>query len=130
MSFVTGQPKILLRSEGLCILLISLLFYSTSGFSWSLFGWLFLVPDIALLGYLFNPLVGAVAYNITHSLLIPLGLAAVGLILGVSLALSLATIWIAHIGFDRALGYGLKYGSGFTHTHLGRIGRDRYSEEM
>lgn len=130
MSFVTGQPKILLRLEGLCILLISLLFYSTSGFSWSLFGWLFLVPDIALLGYLFNPRVGAVAYNITHSLLIPLGLAAVGLILGVSLALSLATIWIAHIGFDRALGYGLKYGSGFTHTYLGRIGRDRYSEEM
>ncbi|ENM6578036.1 DUF4260 domain-containing protein [Vibrio fluvialis] len=130
MSFVIGQPKILLRLEGLCILLISLLFYSTSGFSWSLFGWLFLVPDIALLGYLFNPRVGAVAYNITHSLLIPLGLAAVGLILGGSLALSLATIWIAHIGFDRALGYGLKYGSGFTHTHLGRIGRDRYSEEM
>lgn len=130
MSFVTGQPKILLCLEGLCILLISLLFYSTSGFSWSLFGWLFLVPDIALLGYLFNPRVGAVAYNITHSLLIPLGLAAVGVILGVSLALSLATIWIAHIGFDRALGYGLKYGSGFTHTHLGRIGRDRYSEEM
>ncbi|MBY7994906.1 DUF4260 domain-containing protein [Vibrio fluvialis] len=130
MSFVTGQPKILLRLEGLCILLISLLFYSTSGFSWSLFGWLFLVPDIALLGYLFNPRVGSVAYNITHSLLIPLGLAAVGVILGVSLALSLATIWIAHIGFDRALGYGLKYGTGFTHTHLGRIGRDRYSEEM
>ncbi|MDZ5513589.1 DUF4260 domain-containing protein [Vibrio fluvialis] len=112
------------------ILLISLLFYSTSGFSWSLFGWLFLVPDIALLGYLFNPRVGAVAYNITHSLLIPLGLAAVGVILGGSLALSLAAIWIAHIGFDRALGYGLKYGSGFTHTHLGRIGRDLYSEEM
>ncbi|MFH6907384.1 DUF4260 domain-containing protein [Vibrio fluvialis] len=130
MSFVTGQPKILLRLEGLCILLISLLFYSTSGFSWSLFGLLFLVPDIALLGYLFNPRVGSVAYNITHSLLIPLGLAAVGVILGVSLALSLATIWIAHIGFDRALGYGLKYGTGFTHTHLGRIGRDRYSEEM
>ncbi|WP_172559368.1 DUF4260 domain-containing protein [Vibrio fluvialis] len=130
MSFVTGQPKILLRLEGLCILLISLLFYSTSGFSWSLFGWLFLVPDIVLLGYLFNPRVGSIAYNITHSLLIPLGLAAVGVILGVSLALSLATIWIAHIGFDRALGYGLKYGSGFTHTHLGRIGRDRYSEEM
>ncbi|EKO3990077.1 DUF4260 family protein [Vibrio fluvialis] len=130
MSFVTGQPKILLRLEGLCILLISLLFYSTCGFSWSLFGWLFLVPDIALLGYLFNPRVGSVAYNITHSLLIPLGLAAVGVILGVSLDLSLATIWIAHIGFDRALGYGLKYGSGFTHTHLGRIGRDRCSEEM
>ena len=32
-------------------------------------------------------------------------------------------IWIAHVGFDRALGYGLKYASGFGDTHLGRIGR-------
>lgn len=32
-------------------------------------------------------------------------------------------IWSAHIGFDRALGYGLKYASGFGATHLGRIGR-------
>jgi hypothetical protein len=24
---------------------------------------------------------------------------------------------------DRALGYGLKYPSGFSHTHLGQIGR-------
>jgi hypothetical protein len=27
-----------------------------------------------------------------------------------------------HIGVDRALGYGLKYGAGFGLTHLGRIG--------
>jgi hypothetical protein len=32
-------------------------------------------------------------------------------------------IWIAHIGFDRALGYGLKYPTGFGDTHLGRSGR-------
>ena len=32
-------------------------------------------------------------------------------------------IWLAHIGFDRALGYGLKYASGFGFTHLGRIGK-------
>jgi hypothetical protein len=25
-------------------------------------------------------------------------------------------IWLAHIGFDRALGYGLKYSSGFGVT--------------
>jgi Domain of unknown function (DUF4260) len=31
-------------------------------------------------------------------------------------------IWLAHIGIDRALGYGLKYTAGFTFTHLGRIG--------
>ncbi len=32
-------------------------------------------------------------------------------------------IWMAHIGIDRALGYGLKYSLGFGFTHLGRIGR-------
>ncbi|MGB8400729.1 DUF4260 family protein [Bradyrhizobium sp.] len=36
---------------------------------------------------------------------------------------SIAMIWLAHIGFDRALGYGLKYQAGFGFTHLGRIGK-------
>ncbi|MEZ5886225.1 MAG: DUF4260 family protein [Paracoccaceae bacterium] len=35
----------------------------------------------------------------------------------------LGLIWIAHVGFDRMLGYGLKEPSGFHDTHLGRIGR-------
>jgi hypothetical protein len=38
------------------------------------------------------------------------------------LPFALALIWLAHAGFDRALGYGLKYASGFRDTHLGRIG--------
>ena len=37
--------------------------------------------------------------------------------------LSIAMIWLAHIGFDRALGHGLKYADGFGFTHLGRIGK-------
>jgi hypothetical protein len=37
--------------------------------------------------------------------------------------LSIAMIWMAHIGIDRALGYGLKYSEGFGFTHLGRIGK-------
>ena len=41
------------------------------------------------------------------------------------LMLSIAMIWLAHIGFDRALGYGLKYAGGFGFTHLGRIGKAR-----
>jgi hypothetical protein len=32
-------------------------------------------------------------------------------------------LWLAHAGFDRMLGYGLKLPSGFQDTHLGRIGR-------
>jgi hypothetical protein len=41
------------------------------------------------------------------------------------LTLSIALIWLAHIGIDRALGYGLKYSAGFGFTHLGRIGRQK-----
>ncbi|MEF9606012.1 DUF4260 family protein, partial [Paracoccus sp. PXZ] len=33
-------------------------------------------------------------------------------------------LWLAHVGFDRVLGYGLKLPSGFRDTHLGRIGRE------
>jgi hypothetical protein len=33
----------------------------------------------------------------------------------------LLLIWIAHIGLDRAIGYGLKYPTGFRDTHLGKV---------
>ena len=48
-----------------------------------------------------------------------------GLLLPAPAILCAGIIWCAHIGFDRALGYGLKYSSGFGHTHLGRVGRPR-----
>lgn len=30
----------------------------------------------------------------------------------------IALVWMAHIGMDRAVGYGLNYPTGFKHTHL------------
>ncbi len=40
--------------------------------------------------------------------------------------MQVAAIWIAHIAMDRALGYGLKPSpTGFTDTHLGRIGKGK-----
>ena len=35
----------------------------------------------------------------------------------------IAAILIAHVGMDRAVGYGLKLPSSFQDTHLGRMGR-------
>jgi hypothetical protein len=32
-------------------------------------------------------------------------------------------VLLAHVGMDRALGYGLKLPTDFRDTHLGRIGR-------
>ncbi len=52
-----------------------------------------------------------------------LALLAAGLVLEQRLCLLAGLVWVAHIGLDRMLGYGLKYASAFSHTHLGRIGR-------
>lgn len=116
---VSGAPKLLLRLEGLAVLGMSLLAYSHLGVSWWLFAVLFLVPDLSMLGYLAGPSKGAVFYNLGHSYLLPAVLGVTSLLIASSLALSVALIWAAHIGFDRAVGYGLKYGDAFKHTHLG-----------
>lgn len=37
---------------------------------------------------------------------------------------ALGFLWLAHAGFDRMLGYGLKLRTGFQDTHPGRIRRN------
>lgn len=117
-----GAPQLLLRLEGAIVLGAALAAYAHQGGGWGVFAALFLVPDLSLLGYLAGPRIGAAVYNAGHSHAVPATLAAVAWLV-VSPALLLgATIWVAHIGFDRMLGYGLKYASGFRDTHLGRVG--------
>ena len=100
-------------------------FAKTSAFRALLFAVLFLTPDLSFFGYLAGPRVGAWAYNLAHGLIGPLLLAATGGLTGDGLSIALALIWLAHIGFDRALGYGLKSPDGFGVTHLGLIGAAR-----
>ena len=40
---------------------------------------------------------------------------------GVRFIVALTIIWLAHIGFDRVLGYGIKYETAFKDTHLQRV---------
>ena len=114
----------LLRLEGTCYAIAALLLYWQQGFSWTLFAVLGLVPDLAMIGYLAGPRAGAISYNIFHATPLPWVMLLVAHFSGNSWLLSIALIWFAHIGTDRALGYGLKHVSGFKDTHLGRIGRD------
>jgi hypothetical protein len=114
-----------LRAEGAAVLLVSLLLYAKLGVGWLTFVLLLLVPDVAMLGYLSGPQVGAVIYNLAHNYVLPLVLAATGMLADSGVMLWLACIWTAHIGMDRLLGYGLKLRTGFTDTHLGRIGRQK-----
>jgi hypothetical protein len=120
---VAGTPKLLLKLEGLALAVAAVWLYYRSGASWILFVVLLLAPDLSFLGYRAGPQVGAVAYNAVHTTLLPIMLGLAGLIVSSPLAQHLALIWLAHIGIDRALGYGLKYGEGFGLTHLGRVGK-------
>ena len=122
--FCTGGISIILRLEGLFVLTLACYSYNViQDKSWKLFAYCFLVPDISLLGYLIGKQTGAVCYNIMHSYILPLSLLIISYQLPCHLMQAISVIWIAHIGFDRALGYGLKYADGFGYTHLGLIGK-------
>jgi Domain of unknown function (DUF4260) len=113
----------LLRAEGLALLAIATFLYSQAQSGWLLFALLFFVPDVSFLAYLGGPKLGVFGYNCLHSTIGPILLFVLGHSLWPQEAIAaIALIWAAHVGFDRALGYGLKYASGFKDTHLGRIG--------
>lgn len=120
---VSGGPRRLLQLEGLVMLVGGTLAFSALGGSWAFFFLAFLVPDLSLLAYLAGPKAGAAVYNTAHALLGPAVLLAIGWWLGAPMAVQSALIWVAHVGFDRMLGYGLKYASAFGDTHLGRVGK-------
>ena len=120
---VTGGPRTLLRIEGLCVLVAASVAYGHQGAGWWLYIVLFLAPDLTMLGYLGGPTVGAILYNVGHWYALALACIAYGTISQSSTALAIGLIWAAHIGLDRALGYGFKYADGFGVSHLGLMGK-------
>ena len=99
----------------------SLVLYRSLGAGWGRFIALFLWPDIAMLGYLASVKLGARLYNLVHMDALPLALAVLAFVRREPAALAFALIWLAHIGMDRAVGYGLKYPTSFKDTHLQRV---------
>ena len=120
---VTGGLRTLLRLEGLTLFVGMTLLYGVWDGSWWVYAIVFLAPDISFAAYLSGPKFGAMIYNAAHSYMAPMALMITGFASEAPLLLSISMIWLAHIGFDRTLGYGLKYSAGFGFTHLGRIGK-------
>jgi len=122
---VEGRMKRLLQAEGAALFTASLAGFSTLNASWWMYVILFITPDVAFVAYLAGPRVGAYAYNALHSTIGPIVLAGVAWGLGndilAQVLIAVAVIWIGHVGFDRMLGYGLKYTSAFKDTHLGKL---------
>jgi hypothetical protein len=120
---VVGQVRAWLRLEGLAAFGAGLVLFAVSGGNWLFFVPLLLLPDISMLGYLAGPRVGAVSYNLVHNWSVGFVLLGLGMWLDSPAILLLAAVLIAHVGMDRALGYGLKSWHAFTETHLGYIGK-------
>jgi hypothetical protein len=116
---VVGGVALLLRLEGLALFLAATTMFGMVHGHWRVYALLFLSPDLALALYLAGPKAGAVAYNALHSSIGALLLGLAGYLGGVAAVVPIALIWLAHIGFDRAAGFGLKYASAFGDTHLG-----------
>jgi hypothetical protein len=119
---VLGSPRKLLRLEAATLLVGALIAYSTTRQAWWLVPLTVLVPDFLAAGYLGGSRLGALLYNLAHSTPLPAIMVGVGWWQARPLVLALGLVWLAHIGVDRLLGYGLKYNDNFQHTHLGWIG--------
>jgi uncharacterized protein DUF4260 len=118
-----GAVRSWLRLEGVAAFAAGLALFGANGGNWLLAIPLLLLPDISAAGYLVGPRIGAFTYNLIHNWAIGL------LVLGAATALAspvltlTAAILVAHVGMDRAIGYGLKLPDSFHATHLGRMGR-------
>jgi len=119
--FILLDMKTLLKLEELAELLVATLAFAHLPYAWWWLPALFLVPDLSMLGYLAGPRAGAFSYNLLHHKALALLVGVSGWLLMEPLLLMAGSVLLFHAAFDRLLGYGLKYHTGFQHTHLGRI---------
>jgi hypothetical protein len=115
------RPRWLLHLEGASIFALTLVLYRAGHFHWWLFALLLLTPDLFMLGYVVNPKVGAAAYNLVHTLALPILLSGIAIVAPLPALEPYTLIWLAHIAMDRMLGFGLKYPTQFRDTHLQHV---------
>lgn len=115
------MPRVLLHLEGAVLLLAAVAVYFRLGLPWWAFLLFLLAPDLSAVGYLAGPRVGSVTYNLGHTTLWPVLLGLAGWWFGLSWTAPVSLIWLAHIGMDRMVGYGLKYPDGFKQNHMHRV---------
>ncbi|PTX44597.1 uncharacterized protein DUF4260 [Christiangramia gaetbulicola] len=115
--------KTTLKLEELAMLLLATWAFGLQDLSWWWFIGLFFVPDVGMLGYLFNNKWGAFFYNIFHHKGLAIVIGLTGYYPKLQELEVAGIILFAHSSFDRLLGYGLKFEKGFKFTHLGEIGK-------
>lgn len=124
MSPQAAPARIWQQAEGVGMALAGLMVTGFAAPGWPWWCWLLglALPDLAMAGYLLGRRVGAALYNLGHLYALPMLLMLLGVAGGGTVCIAAAGLWLAHIGIDRACGFGLKMPEGFAYTHLGRIG--------
>ncbi|MBC7903241.1 MAG: DUF4260 domain-containing protein [Gemmatimonadaceae bacterium] len=115
--------KSIIKLEELAMTIAGIYLLTQHSLGLSIWIWipLFLAPDISMLGYLVNTKVGAFTYNVFHHKGIAIAVAAAGYFFHSEILLTTGLLLFSHSSFDRIMGYGLKYSTGFKDTHLGRL---------
>ncbi|ADB36911.1 DUF4260 domain-containing protein [Spirosoma linguale] len=110
--------KTLITIEEVAQFALSIFLFAKLPFVWWVYPALLLLPDVSMLGYLINTKVGAFSYNLLHHKAVAIAIGVAGLVLQNN-ELTLAGILLfGHSSMDRMIGAGLKYTTGFAHTHL------------
>ena len=118
-----GSVRSLLRGEGAALFAACLIVYAIwVDTPWWYFAVLFLAPDLSFIAFLAGRRVGAMVYNAAHTTIGPIIVVSAGLSAANPWLTAAAVIWAAHIGIDRAVGYGIRYPDNFEQTHLGAVG--------
>jgi hypothetical protein len=117
--------KTLLRLEEAGMFLLSVVLLGQLHYAW--WWWLvwILAPDLSMIGYLAGNRAGAISYNLVHHKGVAILIYLAGLYTYNQAWQFAGLILFGHSCMDRGMGYGLKYFSGFSDTHLGKIGRDK-----
>ena len=115
--------KNLIKLEEAAMFLLSICLFAQLHFAW--WWWLvwILAPDLSMVGYAAGNRVGAVCYNFVHHKGVAIAVYLLGLYSYNEAFEFAGVILFGHSSMDRAMGYGLKYFSGFQDTHLGKIGK-------
>lgn len=126
----TIAMKILLKIEEAMMFLLALFFFHHLDLSWWWFIGCILLPDLGMIGYLFNAKAGAFLYNLFHHKGVAVVIGIAGFYLQHVPLEFTGIILFAHAAMDRMFGYGLKYEQGFRFTHLGIIGKEHSPERI
>lgn len=117
------MAKLLKLEEAALFLLALLMFRQQSDYPWWLFAICLLLPDLSMIGYAANPKTGAYVYNFFHHKAVALIIYFAGVYFMTDVLVFAGIILFAHSCMDRVFGYGLKLVTGFSDTHLGKIGK-------